>query len=54
MVNYLKFILNSEQKKSDFRPETQELMGAVTQTTVCCEKMLKILSVLQGVRCEKN
>ena len=33
MVNYLKFLLNSEQKKTDFRPES-EMMGAMTQTSV--------------------
>ena len=33
-MNYLKFLLNSEQKKSDFRPENNQQMGAMTQTSV--------------------
>jgi len=37
MVNYLKFLLNSEQKKTDFRPEN-EMGGAMTQTTVSVEE----------------
>ncbi|XP_057316582.1 exocyst complex component 5-like [Hydractinia symbiolongicarpus] len=57
MVNYLKFILNSEQKKSDFRPETQELMGAVTQTTACtkcCRYMKSALPELRNSLDGKN
>ena len=33
MLNYLKFLLSSEQKKSDFKPEGDN-MGAMSQTNV--------------------
>ncbi|XP_065661360.1 exocyst complex component 5 isoform X2 [Hydra vulgaris] len=43
MVNYMKFLLNSEQKKSDFRPDGED--GAMTQTSACisCCRYIKIL-----------
>jgi len=49
MVNYLKFLLNSEQKKTDFRPES-EMMGAMTQTSACQKCCRYIKSVLPELK----
>ncbi|XP_066911022.1 exocyst complex component 5-like [Clytia hemisphaerica] len=49
MVNYLKFLLNSEQKKTDFRPEN-ETLGAMAQTTACQKCCRYIKNVLPELR----
>jgi len=55
-LNYLKYLLNSEQKKSDFRPEDDQ-MGAMTQTSACvkcCRYLKTVIPKLQDALDGKN
>ena len=49
IINYLKFILSSEQQKSDFRPES-DVMGAMTQTSACVKSCQYIKDIVTEIR----
>ena len=59
MVGYLKFLLNSEQKKTDFRPEDEknDNFGATTHTSACrrcCQYLKEVVPQIKSSLDGKN